>query len=318
MSRKHLLIMATALLALAVACGSAEEPTPTPPGARSAALTDSAGEAAGDRMIVRQVSMSLVVQDPVETSDTVTQMVQDMEGFIVSSTRRGGEEDTVVTVTFRVPTERTDEAIQRLRTLAERVTSEEVRAQDVTEEYVDIQAQLRNLEATETQLLTLMQRADTVDETLTVQRELTRVSGDIEQHTGRLQYLERTSATSIFSLALTPAAGAEPLVQPGWQPLEIAKNAIRGLVVVGQGLGNLGIYLAIWSPLWIPVVAIAWYIWRREMRQKGTSRTNRPSVLTGTHTSTAPQEVVVCPNCNHEMPAGAGFCTSCGHDLSST
>ena len=303
-----------ALLVLSLACGVEEEASSTNLAPGRVALTDKGDTGSEtERMIVRVVNMSLVVHDPVETLDTVTQMTQEMDGFIVSTRRSGGERDLVVTISLRVPTERTDEAIQRLRGLAERVTSEEVQAQDVTEEYVDLQAQLRNLEATEGQLLTLMQRAETVSDTLEIQSELSRVSGEIERLKGRLQYLERTSATSLFNLTLVSSVSAEPLVEPGWQPLEIAKDGIRGLVSVGQGLANLGIYLGIFSPLWVPAAAIVWYLLRRQRRQRRTSDT----FAVAGHQPPAPPGTVVCPNCHQEMPLDTRFCTNCGENLES-
>ena len=314
-TKQTIMAAMAALLALTMACGAAGEeasqPTPAP---GRAALTDKGGTGSEtERMIVRVVNMSLVVHAPIETLDAVTQMTQEMDGFIVSTRRSGGERDLVVTISLRVPTERTDEAIQRLRGLAERVTSEEVRAQDVTEEYVDLQAQLRNLEATEGQLLTLMQRAETVSDTLEIQSELSRVSGEIERLKGRLQYLERTSATSLFNLTLVSSVSAEPLVEPGWQPLEIAKDGIRGLVSVGQGLANLGIYLGIFSPLWVPAAAIVWYLLRRQRRQRRTSDT----FAVAGHQPPAPPGTVVCPNCHQEMPLDTRFCTNCGENLES-
>ncbi len=120
MSRKQAISVAVAglLLALTVACGAAEEdPASGPQGASARAAQGDTG-ADTERMIVRVVDMHLVVRDPTETMDAVTQMTLEMDGFIVSSSRSGGERDTVVTVSLRVPTERTDEAVQRLRDLS--------------------------------------------------------------------------------------------------------------------------------------------------------------------------------------------------------
>ncbi len=308
------IVVAGLLLVLTVACGAADESPSGSQGPAAGSGSRDQGDTGTetDRMIVRVVDMHLVVRDPAETMEAVTQMARDLGGFMVSTSRIGGERDAVVTVSLRVPTERTDEAIQRLRDMAERVTSEEMRAQDVTEEYVDLQAQIRNLEATEAQLLTLMERSETVSDTLSVQSELTNVRGRIESHKGRVQYLERTSATSLINLGLVAAASEEPLVEPGWRPLEIAKDGIRGLVLIGQGLANVGIYVGIFSPLWVPVTAIVWYLVRRDQRR----RTTRLAVRASARPS-ASESMVVCPNCQHEIPSGVTFCTNCGERLES-
>ena len=90
-----------------------------------------------------------------------------------------------------------------LRQIAVEVTSETTSSRDVTEEYVDLKARLENLEATEIQLHSIMQKAETVEEILEVQRELSKVRGEIEQVKARMQYLERTSATSLININLT-------------------------------------------------------------------------------------------------------------------
>jgi hypothetical protein len=92
--------------------------------------------------------------------------------------------------------------MRALRELAVDVTSERTSSKDVTEEYVDLSAKLQNLEATEEQLLRIMEKAETVEEILNVQRELSRTRGEIEQTKARMQYLERTSDTSLIEVRL--------------------------------------------------------------------------------------------------------------------
>jgi len=92
-----------------------------------------------------------------------------------------------------------------LRELAVEVIREETSGKDVTEEYIDLSAKLRNLEVTEEQLLKLMEKAEKVEDILNVQRELSRTSGEIEQTKGRMQYLERTSDTSLIRVQLEQA-----------------------------------------------------------------------------------------------------------------
>ena len=81
-----------------------------------------------------------------------------------------------------------------------RVESERSFAQDVTEEYVDLQCRLKSLQNTEEQYLNLLLRAETVEDTLMVQRELSSVQSQIEQLKGRMNYLEHTSATSLINV----------------------------------------------------------------------------------------------------------------------
>ena len=157
---------------------------------------------AAERMIVRTGDMSLVVEDVPVAVDQITVMADGFGGYVVSSRVWKEGERLAGTIAIRVPAEHFDDAVRALRGLAVDVTSEHATSKDVTEEYVDLNAKLKNLEATEAQLLNIMEKAETVEDILDVQRELSRTRGEIEQTKARMQYLERTSATSLIEILL--------------------------------------------------------------------------------------------------------------------
>ena len=164
------------------------------------------GEPWATRMIVRTADIALVVNDVAVALDRVAELAEGLGGYVVSSTMWKEDTSLAGIITIRVPAEDFADAVAALHGLAVEVTHEETSAQDVTEEYVDLSARLHNLEATEEQLLRLLEKAETVEDMLNIQRELSAVRGDIEQTQGRLQYLERTSATSLIRVQLNQAA----------------------------------------------------------------------------------------------------------------
>jgi len=157
---------------------------------------------ATERMVIRTGNMHLVVNDTTDTMNQIIQLANNLRGFVVSSQKWDQDEGLAGTITIRVPTEHFDNAIIALRGMAIEVTSESTTAKDVTEEYVDLESRLKNLEATERQLLVIMEKAEEIQDILNVQRELTRVRGDIEQTIGRMQYLETSSDTSLIEVYL--------------------------------------------------------------------------------------------------------------------
>ena len=160
---------------------------------------------ATERMIVRTAEISLVVDDVAIALDRVADLTESLGGYVVSSTRWKEEERLVGIITIRVPAEDFGNAMAALRALAVDVTHEATLSKDVTEEYVDLSAKLHNLEATEEQLLRLMEKAEKVEDILNIQRELSKTRGEIEQTKGRMQYLERTSAMSLIRVQLNQA-----------------------------------------------------------------------------------------------------------------
>ena len=156
------------------------------------------------RLIVRTVDMMLVVEDVSSALNDITTMTQEFGGWVVTSSH---QEKHRGFISARVPVDRVDEAIGRLRGMASDVKSVISDSRDVTDEYVDIQARMRNLQATEEQLIKLMEQTGKVTDLLEVQRELTRVQGELESFQGRAKYLEETSAFSLINvnLELVPA-----------------------------------------------------------------------------------------------------------------
>ena len=151
------------------------------------------------RIIIYTVDMTLEIVDVATSVDEVGAMAREMGGWIVSTSRA---ERHVGFISVRVPAERLDEAVARLRGMAVDVQAENASSRDVTDEYVDLTSRLGNLEATETALLRLFDRAATVEEALDVQRTLSQVQGEIEVIKGRINFLDQTSAFSLINVTV--------------------------------------------------------------------------------------------------------------------
>jgi len=230
-----------------------------------------------ERKIVKTGYLTLEVDDVPEAMNGVAVVARELGGYVVSSNKHGDEGETFGRVTFRVPAERFDEAFARLRQLAVDVPYESTDSRDVTEEYTDLEAQLRNLEATEVQYLALLSKAETVEDILAVQRELSNVRGEIERIKGRMQYLERTSDMSLIEVNLQET---KPLGETGWSSLQTLKSAARGLITFGRVLGDVAIWLVIFCPIWIPILVLVFFFRRRRKAKARVS--NKPTQEQGT------------------------------------
>jgi len=241
-------------------------PTPVPAPSPPKGLVDEGGypnavpeEATEERKIVKTGYITLEVEDISDSMDKVADMADDMGGYVVSSYKHEYEEGTSGSIRIRVPSERFEEAFERLRQFAVAVPYENTEVRDVTEEYVDLEARLRNLEATEAQYLALLEKAEEVEDMLMVQRELSNVRGEIERIEGRMLYLERTSDMALIEINLQETEG---LAAP-WSASGALKTVVRGLTAFGRGLATLFIWLGVFCWVWIPPLVI----WLRRRRR---------------------------------------------------
>jgi hypothetical protein len=222
-----------------------------------------------DRKIVRNGYITLEVNDITAAITGVTAVANDLGGYVVSSNKSGDKDITYGQISIRVPSDRFDEAFDRIRKLAVNVPNESTNSQDVTEQYTDLQSQLRNLEATEAQYLELLKKAEKVEDILAIQRELSNVRGQIEQVKGRIQYIDRTTDMALIDVNLQKV---KPIGGTAWNALETLKSAARGLVTFGKGLADVLIWLVIFSPIWIIILVVVLYFTRWRHKKTRASR----------------------------------------------
>lgn len=157
-----------------------------------------------------------------------------------------------------MPAERFETTLNQLEALAVRVLSRSVSGSDVTEEFVDLEARLRNLEATRDRLLDMLNKATRVQDALDVNLALSDVQGQIEQIQGRMRFLSESAAMSTINVSLKPVPVTPVLAEDGWQPIQVARAALRDLLGFGQSLGNALIVLVVWSPVWVLLAFGGW------------------------------------------------------------
>lgn len=245
-------------------------------GEDGAGLPDAAST---DRKIIYNVALHLIVKDTAQTFDDIRRLTQEMGGFVADSNTWKDGEQLRGTLTVRVPVENLEKALSEFRALALDVESEQMDSQDVTEEYVDLEARLKNEQRTEAELLELLEsRSDTgkTSDILEVHRELTTVRAQIEQIQGRMKYLDTLSALATIQVTLTPDALMQPVVVAGWRPQGTAREAARLLLRTLQFFADVSIVFVIYILpvliiLAIPVVIavlIVRAIWKRVKQRR--------------------------------------------------
>jgi hypothetical protein len=234
-----------------------------------------------ERIVIKNADLTIYVVDPSESMERISSMAEGMGGFVVNAnlyrtTLSSGVEVPRASVTIRVPAERLNEALERIKEETDQpVVSENVNSSDVTQDYTDLQSRLRNLEAAEEQLMEIMGSTTKPEDVLAVFNQLTQVREQIEVIKGQIQYYEQSAALSSVRVELLPNEAAQPLSIGGWQPVGVAKNALQALIDTGQILGTVAIYIVLWLLPVLFVIILPIYLivrgvrsWRRRRKAR--------------------------------------------------
>jgi len=245
---------------------------PPPPGSQAPALP---------RLIIRTAEVSLIVGDTTASVEKLAALASANGGYLTDSKIWRDGQLVRATLTIRVPAPKLDAALAAIRKLATRVESETVSGDDVTQEYVDLESQVRNLEAAEVEMRQLMttvrERTKKAEDILQVYQQLVQLRGQIETAKGRMRYLSQMSAMSTIKLTLTPDAITKPVVEPGWQPVAVMKDASRALLKTAEAAIDVVIWTVVYfGPLLLVLAGMLFVMWRAIARRRraGLARTS--------------------------------------------
>ena len=153
--------------------------------------------------------------------------------------------------------------------MAVKVVSESVIGTDVTDQYVDLEAQLAVLNKTKQKFEEILDRATAVADLLNVQRELISLQSQIDDVKGQQKYYEQSAKLSIVTIYLSTDELALPYAPTNeWRPAVIFKDAVRSLVSVLRAVGSLLIYAVVLVPVWVPVIFVVRFIRKKYYQVK--------------------------------------------------
>lgn len=154
-----------------------------------------------ERKTIVTTNLRLEVKDVKVAVDRITDVAHKFDGYVSYSSINAENKFKTGSITIRVPKEKHDAAVEEITELGE-VKSEGTSGRDVTEEYIDLEARLNNLKKQEERLLVILDKAESVEDLLKVEKELARVRGEIESLTGRKKYLDNRIEFSTISVQL--------------------------------------------------------------------------------------------------------------------
>ena len=265
----------------APASAAATAPMTPAAGSGASASGGPAGRGEVARRLVRTVDLELTVRHTTEAAQELERLAARLGGYVANVDGQRQEELMRWSLSLRVPPERLDEALAAAKAMAVRVDREQQKVEDVTDQYVDLDARLRTLTATEAELRGLLaesrQRQRKVEDIMAVYTELTEIRSQIERIQGQLLTLQKLVAFSTLNIGLNPVASARPLVAEGWQPGDTARGSARTLIGILHSLGDFVIFAVIvLLPVGLILVFAVWLIGRLWRRLRRGSRPPRP------------------------------------------
>jgi hypothetical protein len=256
----------------------------TSEGAAKNLVADSSGGAQAttvERLVIQNVDMSIVVSDPKTKMDEIAKLAKGMGGYVVSSNlyqsyTQNGSAVPEASLVVRVPAEKLDEALEKIKKDVVEVQSETRSGEDVTAQYVDLKSRLTTYEDALAQLEKIMAEKTTPEEVLNVFNQMMYYREQIELIKGQMKYYEEASALSAITLKLVAEATLQPLEIGGWKPQGVARDSIQSLIYFWQGFIDfmirfllliLPVLITIFIPFYLAFLLIR-AIYRRVRRKK--------------------------------------------------
>jgi hypothetical protein len=206
-----------------------------------------------DLKVVYTGSLQLVVEDLQAALAKAKAAVLATGGYVGASQESNDGEQSVATITYRIPATRWENAIADLRGLADRVVFEQTQATEVGSQIVDLEARIRNLRASEASLQEIAKSAGKISDLLEVEAQLTQVRGEIEQlDAQRAQLADQVAYGTLVTTFGLEEIAVQQQAQ-GWDPRQDVDAASATLIGAGQALVSAGIWFGI---VWLPVILV--------------------------------------------------------------
>ena len=213
--------------------------------------------AAVDAKIIRTGTMDLEVSDVPGAVREARDAIRRMGGYVGASQTANVDDQPYAQITYRIPVDRWEDALDALRGLngdTTKVVSEQTDSVDVTSQVVDLDARIRNLQASETALVEIAAQATRIQDILDIQAQITNIRGQIEQlEAQQNQLADQTSYATLTVTYQIPAVAAIEVQAEGWDAGRIFDEATATLVGVLQALAGAGIWLLV---VWVPILVM--------------------------------------------------------------
>ena len=228
------------------------------------------------RKLIRTAELDLTVEKTEAVAEQIQALTRRLGGYVATVNAYQRNERFYYQISIRVPVEQLDTVVSQIKAMAKEVQREGLQTEDVTDKYIDLQARISALSATEGELRALLEesrsRGHGAEDIMAIYGKLTEIRTQNEQLQGQLNVLQNQATYSTVNIQLRTTAAAIPLIDDRWRPTDTARSSLRTLVDGLQVFADIIIafvivvvpmaLLAVVLPVWLIV-----RIWRLVRRR---------------------------------------------------
>ena len=224
-----------------------------------------------DRKISKNAQLEIKVKSLDDSMNFITNKTNSYKGYIVSSssyTPNTDYETKTANISLRVPSDSLDQFLKEIKTYAKETIHESIFTQDITEEYIDVKAKITSMESSEQRLTKLLDKTESVKEIVEVEKELSRLRGEIDSLKGRFKFIENSVVTSLVHIYMEEIPNPISINDPSWNTRDIALDAIKALSSFGQFIVSVIVFIFVFTPVWILIAGLIYGTKRLRNRNK--------------------------------------------------
>lgn len=222
-----------------------------------------------NRLVIEDSQLSLLVKNVTEVRNQIVSYAQTAGGYMVNSNISNPQDAPTATVTIRVPSVRLEEALTYLRGLSVKVVSENLEGQDVTDQYVDIEANIENLVTTKARFEEILRSATEISDITNLNQQIIYLQQQIDSYKGQQVSLSKNAELAKVTIYLSTDEIALPYApNETWRPNVIFKLAVRSLISHVRELGTALIWIIVYAVIWIPISVLIWFGYRKFVVRK--------------------------------------------------
>jgi hypothetical protein len=252
--------------------------TPSEAGGETSSTSPLAYSPSGSGMVIKDAAISLLVENATQALNQLNGLVGQEGGYIINSQTWYQDGYLYASLRMGIPSARFEEALNQVRRIGLQILGENAQGQDVSNQYVDLQSRLTNLEATAARVRDFLKNAKTIEDSLRISQQLSELEGQIEQVKGQMRYFEGRSAFSTLTVNLTPryptptptatpTGTPTPTATPQWNPGATLNKAGGVFTRQFQGFVDGAIWFVVILGPWLALAGLIYLALRRALRK---------------------------------------------------